>query len=632
MNAESLVVALVLLGATLPLVLLAIRSRPAGVRAGAFALWALGASVMTWAATEYPPSLRLPVTDRPIQVQEHGYVSSDECRSCHPDQYGSWYASYHRRMTQTATTETVLGHIGPEVSVDVRGGPYRFEARGDQVWVEYQEGLGMEPAAPRVWKQIVQTTGSHEAQLYWVASGESRRLSLLPIMFRLLDEQRWGPLDACCISAENIVQEAGTGRWNRICNRCHATHGMPRIRSDQEMDTHVAELGIACEACHGPGGEHVAANQDPRRRYAQHAAGEGDPTIIDPADLDQERASHVCGQCHGVNLFKTPDDRTAWREDGFRYRPGDDLASMMNLKKTGADKFWSDGMVRVSGREYNGLVESPCYQNGDMTCLSCHSMHQPPDDTRSALEWANDQLHPGMDGDLACTQCHEDVAARGSEHTHHAAGSPGSSCMNCHMPHTTYGLLKGIRSHTVASPSVQESLETGRPNACNQCHLDRTLEWAGEHLEEWYGIEAPRVTGDNRHIAAGPLWTLKGDAGQRALMAWAYSWDAARQASGSDWMTPYIAILMRDSYRAVRWIAERTMEQQPEGHLVQYELTADPEGLARGVYPAFEAWGRAASGRSRNDALLINAEGLLDTATFDRLLDERDERPVILNE
>ncbi len=23
--------------------------------------------------------------------------------------------------------------------------------------------------------------------------------------------------------------------------------------------------------------------------------------------------------------------------------------------------FWSDGMVRVSGREYNGLIDSPCY-------------------------------------------------------------------------------------------------------------------------------------------------------------------------------------------------------------------------------------------------------------------------------
>ena len=26
------------------------------------------------------------------------------------------------------------------------------------------------------------------------------------------------------------------------------------------------------------------------------------------------------------------------------------------------DSFWADGMVRVSGREYNGLIESPCFK------------------------------------------------------------------------------------------------------------------------------------------------------------------------------------------------------------------------------------------------------------------------------
>ena len=27
------------------------------------------------------------------------------------------------------------------------------------------------------------------------------------------------------------------------------------------------------------------------------------------------------------------------------------------------DSFWSDGMVRVSGREYNGLIDSPCFKD-----------------------------------------------------------------------------------------------------------------------------------------------------------------------------------------------------------------------------------------------------------------------------
>ena len=46
------------------------------------------------------------------------------------------------------------------------------------------------------------------------------------------------------------------------------------------------------------------------------------------------------------------------------------------------------------------------------------------------------------------------------------------------MPYTTYGLLKTIRSHTdQQSVGRRRRVETGRPNACNLCHLDKTLAW-----------------------------------------------------------------------------------------------------------------------------------------------------------
>ena len=85
------------------------------------------------------------------------------------------------------------------------------------------------------------------------------------------------------------------------------------------------------------------------------------------------------------------------------------------------------------------------------------------------------------------------------------------------MSYTTYGLLKAIRSHQVGSPSVQASLETGRPNACNQCHLDQTLAWTAEYLQNWYDVPAPELEADERTVSAALLWTLQGDPGQRAL-------------------------------------------------------------------------------------------------------------------
>lgn len=44
--------------------------------------------------------------------------------------------------------------------------------------------------------------------------------------------------------------------------------------------------------------------------------------------------------------------------------------------------FWSDGTIRVTGREYMGIIESPCYRGKALSCLSCHSLHKSENDPR----------------------------------------------------------------------------------------------------------------------------------------------------------------------------------------------------------------------------------------------------------
>src|SRR5262249_38054841 len=155
------------------------------------------------------------------------------------------------------------------------------------------------------------------------------------------------------------------GRWNTSCQKCHATHGQARFKSASEMDTRVTELGIACEMCHGPGDEHARANRDPLRRYRLHDADAGDPTIVDPRKLTAERVTQLCGQCHSLSRLLTNEAKRDWAEHGFSFRPGDDLLAMRGLGEPDADKverkFWSDGMLRVAGREYNALARTPCF-------------------------------------------------------------------------------------------------------------------------------------------------------------------------------------------------------------------------------------------------------------------------------
>ena len=359
-------------------------------------------------------------------------------------------------------------------------------------------------------------------------------------------------------------------------------------------------MGIACEACHGPGEEHVRLNQDPTRRYRLHVAGGDDPSSVDPSELDARRSTHVCGQCHAVTSVYMPEPgefsneeaqkaMRAWSEHGYRYRPGDDLNETRHITSLEADAwhsnwldqvFWSDGQVRVSGREFNALRRAPCWP--EISCGSCHEMHLPEDAARSLDEWRDDQLASGMRGDAACLQCHQALAKDGdaSAHTRHAADSDGSRCMNCHMPYTTYGLLKAIRAHEIESPSVAATLATGRPNACNQCHLDRPLAWSDEWLSKWYGASRNELPAEDRRVSAAALGVLRGDAGQRALWAWSMGWEPALAVSGSDWQAPFLANLLNDRYDAVRFVAKRSLARLPGFRGLDYDFVA-PAGRTR---------------------------------------------------
>jgi hypothetical protein len=356
----------------------------------------------------------------------------------------------------------------------------------------------------------------------------------------------------------------------------------------------------------------------------------------------------VCGQCHAAVLDKDEATMREWLKRGFSYRPGDDLGKTRKFRDVGAEKFWSDGMIRTSGREYNALIHTPCYTHQDekrgiMTCLSCHEMHKKAGDPRSDAQWADDMLKPDMRGDLACTQCHADFRdeKRVAAHSHHASGSEGSRCMNCHMPLTTYGLLKTERSHTITSPTIAESIDVGRPNACNLCHLDRTLAWTGNALEEWYRAPPTRtlrggrgLTPDEQSIAAGVLWLTRGDAGLRAITTCALEWDAARATAGTEWLSPYLAQLLADPYHAVRYLANRALRRQPGFSGFEYDYAAPAPELAAATARALDLWTRTTppERRPKRDELLIDSAGRLDVERLTRLLGQRDDKRVVLAE
>ncbi len=602
------------------------------------------------------------IPNRPVQLSADGYVTSSACQACHPREYHTWHDSYHRTMTQVPTPDNVIPSFD-DIQIDaVQGQPMLLQRRGGEFWAEFDDPdfRGKNGETRRITRPIVLLTGSHQQQAYWYATGVHRLISKLPAMY-LIREKQWIPRRAAFLHPPDEPRGSETGGWNGICIACHTTDGKPQIDSPlgskpvmrQVAESTVSEFGIACEACHGPGEEHIRANRNPARRYWLHLTGGADPTIVHPLRLNAEKSSQVCGQCHSVWEFYDLSGEREANQYGLSYRPGAELRdsrflvqptinyNASTMKEILAedpsfldDSFWPDGMVRVSGREYNGLIESPCFKGArksgpTMSCFSCHNLHKPEDDPRTVGEWADrHQLAAGMDGNEACLQCHREFRTNLQAHTKHV-GIAGNLCYNCHMPYTSYGLLRALRSHQVSSPSVAITLSTGRPDACNLCHLDQTLGWTSEYLAKWYDTPKPHLSSEEETTSTALLWLLRGDAGQRALIAWSMGWRPAQQASGADWMPPFLGQLLDDPYDAIRLIAARSLHSFAGFEDFKFDFLEPGEARTQAVARVLASW----RSTSRSDArVLLRAGGKVDIDRLTALKLRRNDRRMFMRE
>jgi hypothetical protein len=236
---------------------------------------------------------------------------------------------------------------------------------------------------------------------------------------------------------------------------------------------------------------------------------------------------------------------------------------------------------------------------------------------------------------------------------------------------------RAVRSHRIDSPNVATTIATGRPNACNLCHLDRSLAWTARWLTQWYGVGAPVIADEERaHTAVGVRDGLAGDAGVRALIADALGSNEALAASGSDFEVAVLEELRRDPYPAVRRIAERSLRRlganvTPEGlHGAEVDRgdtkrtpSSNDAKLSMGVPSSGTATsGTASSGipsdgipscgiasriastgmtRPRNvekrspeelAALALGPDGRIDAARLRALLAARDQRAITIAE
>ena len=205
--------------------------------------------------------------------------------------------------------------------------------------------------------------------------------------------------------------------------------------------------------------------------------------------------------------------------------------------------------------------------------------------------------------------------------------------MNCHMPHTSYALLNATRNHRIASPDIGASASLGVPNACNLCHLDKTLAWSQTSMEDWYGHEPTALTDDQKKISASLIWLLSGDAAQRVVVAWHVGWKPAQQASRTDWLAPFQSQLLADPYGVVRYVAAASLRKLPDVGDFDYDFLASEREQRRIADQITDRWEQNSMNRKSADGvLLIHSDGTLNRSELQRMLENRNDRPVIIKE
>jgi predicted CXXCH cytochrome family protein len=483
-----------------------------------------------------------------------GYLASDDCRKCHEWNYATWHATFHRTMTREAEPQTVLGDFEDNNAITYEGIRAEMVREGERYWMKL---TGADGKKQRL--EIVRTVGSRRMQQYLTKSGD--RWIRLPVAYDLV-QRRWMHLNGSFFHADGTAYTEHVTEWNSNCVFCHNVKAQPGFDWDKKSwNTEVAELGIACAACHGPAGEHAQRALSPLTRYRWHF---NDVTaapiaVTNPKKLDSDRSAMICGHCHGQRIPDPSDRIRTILSVGDPYDAGKDLRKfykpVQRDEKIGsfsfATRFWPDGSPRLTAYEYQGMTRSKCFRAGKpgarITCTSCHEMHG--GDPRG-------QLTEEKKTNAACNQCHQQftLPAQLVEHTKHSAESTGSLCYNCHMPQIVYGIMSAHRTHDITIPRPDETVRFDKPNACNQCHIDWSVNRAIAATQRlWPKAYAATQPGDKQFDEPeGQRALFAGDAVMRTLTV-------AAMTPANDVTAPLLLEAMQDRYPVVRYFAANAL-------------------------------------------------------------------------
>ncbi len=384
-------------------------------------------------------------------------IGPDACVECHAAEVEEWRGSHHdlanrpisiARDRDAFTPTRRVEESGVVYELSEENGTFLLRVLHDDGSVDTHELIGVIGETPlRQYLTIlpgnkVQTISASydvlEDRWFDVFAGEDR------------EPGEWG-------------HWSGQGmNWNANCAYCHTTEYEKGFDFEgNAYHSSWVQQGLACASCHTGLEDHVEAAR----------ADENYTSTLE--QLSSEQVTESCAACHSRRDQLTADDFTP----GDHY---DDHFALSLPDQPGL--YYPDGQILDEVFVYASFEMSRMGHAG-VSCLDCHNPH--------TLE----TILP-VENNLLCMRCHSGGLMDAQiidpvEHSRHPAGSSGNSCVECHMPKTTYMQVDPRADHGFLHPDPLMTRELGIPNACNNCHehKDESVAWAIEWAEEWYGEE-----------------------------------------------------------------------------------------------------------------------------------------------
>ncbi|WP_372753193.1 tetratricopeptide repeat protein [Mariniflexile sp.] len=382
-------------------------------------------------------------------IPDSHFLGDQKCKECHQQEFKEWQGSHHDKAMEEATSSSVLADFN-NTTFKSQGVTSRFYKKGDDFYVN-TEG----PDGEYHEYKVIYTFGITPLQQYIVQFPNGHYQCLRTAWDT--EKNKWFDLypDFKVVHSEWLHWSRGGLKWNTMCSDCHSTNVRKNYdEKTDSYDTKYAIINVSCEACHGPGKQHVLDVNSQGPNYK--ASGTMHMTVNTPPKtlVDQ------CARCH-------------MRREQF--------SEHFNFQGTMLDHYspqlieqviyHPDGQILDEDYVYGSFVQSKMYQN-NVACNNCHNSHS---------------LKLKFDGNMLCAQCHAPDKYNTPSHHFHKNDTDGAMCINCHMTGKYYMGNDFRRDHSFRVPRPDLSLKYGTPNACTGCHKDKTDKWAAAEFKKLFG-------------------------------------------------------------------------------------------------------------------------------------------------